>query len=126
MARQREGFVGDLRRRVWSGSSIVNMLAASVQIQPGIHQRNSATSPSLRIVNVTLSFRMQPASSLVVMVHAFPMIGKHTSTTGPADRSFASRLAGNAQVVLTFVKSIRSMTSAPWVPKLLVWAPALR
>jgi hypothetical protein len=79
MARQREGFVGDLRRRVWSGSSIVNMLAASAVLA---HRER----------HVVLQ-NAAPASSLAVVIHIFPMIGTHTSTTGPADRSFASPLA---------------------------------
>jgi hypothetical protein len=96
MARQREGFVDDQHRRVWSGSSIVNMLAASVQLQPG--------HPPAKLRNIAVLAHREshvvlqnagPASSLVVAIHVFPMIGKHTSATGPADRSVASPLAGS-------------------------------
>ena len=46
--------------------------------------------PSLRIVKVSLSFRTRPASSLVAVIRVLPMIGKRTSTTGPAARRLAS------------------------------------
>jgi hypothetical protein len=72
-----------LRRRVWSGSSMVSMLTASARIRAGIHQRRPATLPSLRIVKVSLSLRTRLASSLVVVIQVLPMIGKRTSSTGP-------------------------------------------
>jgi len=74
---------------------MVSMLTASVRIHPGIHQRTPATLPSLRIVNVALSLRTRPARSPVVVIQIFPMIGKRTSTTGPAALSFASAAAGS-------------------------------
>jgi hypothetical protein len=74
---------------------MVSMLTASVRIHPGIHQRSPATLPSLRMVKVSLSFRTRPASSLVVVIQVLPMIGKRTSTRGPAARNRASPVAGS-------------------------------
>ena len=56
--------------------------------------------PSLRIVNVSLSFRTRPASSLVVVIQVLPTIGKRTSTTGPAALQPRERRGGIAQIVL--------------------------
>ena len=53
-----------LRSRVWSGSSIVSMLLATVPISFGIHQGNPAGAPpSLRSVNVVLFFNTRTAAS---------------------------------------------------------------
>src|SRR5262249_10394589 len=112
MARRRKASSTMLRRRVWSGSSMVSMLTASVRSHPGIHQRRPATLPSLRIVKVSLSFKTRPASSLVVVIQVLPMIGKRTSTTGPAARSLASPAAGSRRYSW-LVKSKRSMALPP-------------
>ena len=83
------------RSRVWSGSSMDNMLTASVRIHPGIHQRRPASEPFLRIVKVSLSFRTRLAISLLVVIQVRPTIGKRTSTTGPAALSLVSVEAGS-------------------------------
>src|SRR5215212_6801974 len=114
MARRRKASSTMLRNRVWSGSSIDSMLTASARMELGIHQRRPATLPSLRIVNVLLSFRTRAARSLVVVIQVRPTIGKRTLTTGPAALSLVSPTAGSRRYSW-LVKSMRSMTWAPWV-----------
>src|SRR5262249_26097882 len=86
-----------LRSLVWSGSSVVSMLLASVRTMPGIHERSRATSPpSLRSVKVRLYFNIRSAASCVVVIQVLPMmIGKRTSTTGPNAGSRSSLAAGS-------------------------------
>ena len=56
-ARRRKASSTIPRSRVWSGSSIDSMLLATARMMPGIHHRSPATvPPSLRMVNVSLSF----------------------------------------------------------------------
>ena len=63
-ARRRNASSTMLRRRVWSGSSIVSMLLATVPIIFGIHQgRPASTPPSLRSVNGALSFSTRAVAS---------------------------------------------------------------
>ena len=63
-ARRRNASSTMLRRRVWSGSSIVNMLLATVPITFGIHQGSPTSAPpSLRSVNSVPSFSTRAAAS---------------------------------------------------------------
>src|SRR5215510_15687170 len=115
--RRRKASSTMLRRRVWSGSSMVSMLTASARTQPGIHQRKPATLPSLRIVNVSLSFRTRPAISLLVVIQVLPMMGKRTFTTDPAARSSASRWAGSRR----YSWLVTSKRSIVCPPSRLIW-----
>ena len=95
MARRRNASSTMLRRRVWSGSSMVSMLSAIARTMAGIHHRTPATPPSLRSVNVSLSFKTRPAMSCVVVIQILPMIGNLVSTIGPSVRSRSMPAAGS-------------------------------
>ena len=78
MARRRNASSTIPRSRVWSGSSMVSMLSATVRISPGIHHRNPATAPFLRSVNVSLSLSTRLVASKVVVIQTLPTIGNFT------------------------------------------------
>ena len=82
------------RKREWSGSSMLSMLTASVPIERGIHQRQPASVPSLRMVKVALSFSTRLAMSLVVVIQVLPTMGKRTLTSAPAALSSLSPGSG--------------------------------
>src|SRR6266852_3694754 len=79
-----------LRKRVWSGSSVVSMLLASAAIEAGIHQRSPATAPpSWRSEKTAVSFRTRAVASWVVVTQTGPTIGNLVAMTGPDARSDA-------------------------------------
>src|SRR5215203_6321193 len=106
-ARRRKASSTMLRNLVWSGSSMDSMLTASERIEPGIHQRKPATLPSLRIVNVSLSFRTRAAKSAFVVIQVFPTIGNRTATTGPA----ATAREDAAAQLLGFQREVAAISS---------------
>ena len=57
---------------------MVSMLSATVRISPGIHQRNPATVPFLRSVNVSLSLSTLLVASKVVVTQTLPTMGNFT------------------------------------------------
>ncbi len=83
------------RKRVWSGSSNVSMLLASVRRMPGIHHCSPAIPPpSLRKVKLALSFSTRAAISCVVVIQTVPIIGNLTATSGANARNRAISAAG--------------------------------
>ena len=78
---------------------MVSMLLASALTNAGIHHRSLATPPpSLRSVNVSLSFSTRAVDSYVVVIQTLPTIGNRVSTTAPQARSrsmLAAELMGS-------------------------------
>jgi hypothetical protein len=75
---------------------MVSMLLASALTNAGIHHRSLATPPpSLRSVNVSLSFSTRAVDSYVVVIQTLPTIGNRVATTGPRARSLSMPPAGS-------------------------------
>ena len=117
IARRRNASSTMLRSRVWSGSSIVSMLSASVRIIPGIHHRSPATAPpSWRSVKVALSLSTRDAISCVVVIHTLPTIGNRVATTAPPRPEFCDAPSGIAKEFLAGEIDRRYHRCSPMLP----------